>query len=166
MTSDQVLKEMGLRRDDEYIYDVELGKDLDEALFKGDVEYIKRYINQGGDVNKRESLSCSGRTILTLAAIYCHTAIVKLLVRNGAEVNPPLPGRVNLLEFVVPHMDEFNTYIVDILAEAGSTYDINLSCTFMAEWMKGSRDTPEDDKREMDYRISYTENAVDMRKRV
>ena len=88
------------------------------------------------------------------------------MVRNGSEVNPPLPRRVQLHDFVGPHAEEFNTYIVDILAEAGSTYDINLSCTFMAEWMKGSRDTPEDDKREMDYRISYTENAVDMRKRV
>jgi ankyrin repeat protein len=54
------------------------------AVKNGDVNTVKKALAQGMNVNKRDK---DGWTPLHLAACYCHTAILDLLISKGADVN-------------------------------------------------------------------------------
>ncbi|RYJ44857.1 ankyrin repeat domain-containing protein [Flavobacterium beibuense] len=56
---------------------------LCNAICKGDVETVKKFIEYGVDVNE----TSNGKTPLMLAARYNNVEIIKLLVDNGAYVN-------------------------------------------------------------------------------
>ena len=53
---------------------------LCQAIVKGDLEAVKKFIEYGADVNE----STQGLTPLMLAARYNRTDIVKVLLENGA----------------------------------------------------------------------------------
>lgn len=55
---------------------------LANAIIKGDVEAVKKFIDYGCDVNERSN----GMTPLMLAARYNQADIIKLLIENGANV--------------------------------------------------------------------------------
>jgi ankyrin repeat protein len=55
-----------------------------EAVLQGDLEQVKQRLDQGVDVDVRDS---QGRTALLLAAHENHIAIAEALIRSGADVN-------------------------------------------------------------------------------
>jgi uncharacterized protein len=55
---------------------------LANAIIKGDVEAVKKFIDYGCDVNERSN----GMTPLMLAARYNQAAIIKILIENGANI--------------------------------------------------------------------------------
>lgn len=57
---------------------------LDEAIQKGDIDALKNYLGQGGDINVRDD---QGFTWLHWAAIECKTEVAQLLIAEGANVN-------------------------------------------------------------------------------
>lgn len=56
--------------------------DIFESI--NDLEAIKTYLNNGGDVNARNG---HNETPLMLAASHCNLEILKLLIDNGGDVN-------------------------------------------------------------------------------
>ena len=56
---------------------------LCNAICKGDVETVKKFIEYGVDVNE----TSNGKTPLMLAARYNNVEIMKLLIENGASVS-------------------------------------------------------------------------------
>ena len=56
---------------------------LCNAICKGDVETVKKFIEYGVDVNE----TSNGKTPLMLAARYNNVEIMKLLIDNGAKVS-------------------------------------------------------------------------------
>lgn len=55
---------------------------LANAIVKGDVEAVKKFIQYGADVNEKSN----GMTPLMLAARYNNVEIINLLVANGADI--------------------------------------------------------------------------------
>lgn len=56
---------------------------LCNAICKGDVEAVKKFIEYGANVNEKSN----GRTPLMLAARYNNTEIIKLLLEKGASLS-------------------------------------------------------------------------------
>jgi hypothetical protein len=61
-----------------------LNEGLIEAASRGDLEKVKRLLNEGADVNAKNKY---GQTPLHWAATWGHLDIVKLLVDRGADIN-------------------------------------------------------------------------------
>ncbi|NKI27412.1 ankyrin repeat domain-containing protein [Arenibacter sp. 6A1] len=53
-----------------------------KAIVKGDIESVKRYLENGVDVNQKSL----GKTPVIFAARYNRGAILELLIKNGADV--------------------------------------------------------------------------------
>ena len=58
--------------------------DVFEAVRNGDLKFVKRYVEQGGDVNKRDK---KGSTPLMIASFFGRLEIVKFLVENFRGIN-------------------------------------------------------------------------------
>lgn len=88
---------------------------LMDACRVGDIETVKRVINEGVIVNIHGTLS--GRTPLHWATMYKHTSIVKLLLDAGAN-----PNIVNFCCNTPLHLASMGgkTSIVKLLLEAGT----------------------------------------------
>ncbi len=56
---------------------------LANAIVKGDVEAVKKFIEYGADVNERSN----GATPLMLAARYNNVEIINILIQKGANIN-------------------------------------------------------------------------------
>ena len=85
--------------------------DILNAVFNNDIETIKTYINNGGDVNAKTEC---GNTALMLA---CDAEIAKLLLDAGADVNAKNQYGSTAL------MRAYNVKIAKLLLDAGA--DIN-----------------------------------------
>ena len=55
-----------------------------EAVRNGDLDFVKSYVEQGGDVNKRDK---KGSTPLMIASFYGRLEIVKFLIENFSDIN-------------------------------------------------------------------------------
>jgi ankyrin repeat protein len=60
---------------------------LEEAIRNSNVETIKKFLAQGGDPNTRSIVRGSTDSLLHLAARYRQTAITRMLIAAGADVN-------------------------------------------------------------------------------
>jgi len=58
--------------------------DLIDAVYEGDLEKVKKLLDEGEDVNARDDY---GRTPLHYASIYGIVDVVKFLVEKGADIN-------------------------------------------------------------------------------
>jgi len=95
-----------------------LNKELLKASEKGDVEKVKKLLEEGADVNAKDFL---GFTSLHLAASNGHFNVVKLLIEKGADVNAKVRGGSTPLHLAASN-GHFN--VVKLLLEHGSDPDI------------------------------------------
>ena len=58
--------------------------DIFEAIKNDDLDFVKSYVEQGGDVNKRDK---KGSTPLMIASFFGRLEIVKFLVENFRGIN-------------------------------------------------------------------------------
>lgn len=56
---------------------------LNNAILKGDIEVVKKFIEYGTDVNEKSN----GMSPLMIAARYNRVEIIKILLANGANLN-------------------------------------------------------------------------------
>ena len=115
-----------------------------KAAANRDVQYLNRALEQGADVNWKESEEIEDKTALVLAARNGHEEVVRLLVNAGADVNNsnstqsvPLfspdgdhsvySGDRNVCDFTPLQMaaENGNFGCVDLLINAGA--DVNMS---------------------------------------
>jgi hypothetical protein len=74
--------------------------DIHSACERGDLEEVKRYLQAGGDIEKKKvliqrhlsplissHLSQDGETPLIYACRYCHTEVALFLIEKGASIN-------------------------------------------------------------------------------
>lgn len=66
----------------ENVYTYSDATPLGNAICKGDIETVKKFIEYGADVNEKSN----GVTPLMLAARYNHAEIIKLLLEKGADL--------------------------------------------------------------------------------
>ena len=62
---------------------------LFDAVKKGDIEAVRKYLDAGADVNTKDE---DGYTLLTVAVAYGSKEIVELLIFNGVDVNAKNDG--------------------------------------------------------------------------
>jgi len=59
------------------------------AVTSGDLQYVRSYLQKGGDPNAIDTSGWSPRPILWVAVFKSHNEIAKALIDNGANVNQP-----------------------------------------------------------------------------
>ena len=85
---------------------------LMNAAVGGDVNAVKKLLNEGADVNVQ---GFNGWTALSEAAYGGHTKIVKLLIEKGADVNAESNKGHTALKYAF-----LNTQIEELLRNAGA----------------------------------------------
>jgi ankyrin repeat protein len=92
---------------------------LSKAVLSGDINVVKNSMEKGGSVSERDAQF--GTSPLHVAAVFGHTEIVKLLLRNKADVNAKdKEGETPLLAALVNgHSD-----IGELLVNKGAKVDI------------------------------------------
>lgn len=86
-----------------------------EASYYGQIEEMKKYIQDGVDLNKKDE---GGDLPLTLAAIYNQYEAVKLLLENGANVNKKAGyGRTAL-------MQADSVKVIELLLKSGADMEL------------------------------------------
>lgn len=111
---------------------------LMSAASNGDINAVKRLLNEGADVNAKDS---DNWTALTKAARDGHTEIVKFLIEKGADVHAKAYKGYSAL--MVAALDG-NTEIVKLLIEKGA--DIDYAITIMLNqypWQGGGYEVRE-----------------------
>ncbi|SHJ18063.1 Ankyrin repeat-containing protein [Arenibacter nanhaiticus] len=72
----------GMGNDSETTIKIEEISPFCKAIVKGDIESVKRYLENGVDVNQKSL----GKTPVIFAARYNRGAILELLIKNGADI--------------------------------------------------------------------------------
>ncbi|MDP3111913.1 MAG: ankyrin repeat domain-containing protein [Thermodesulfovibrionales bacterium] len=111
---------------------------LMSAVGSGDINAVKRLLNEGADVNAKDSDNWNA---LTKAARDGHAEIVKLLIEKGADVNAKAYKGYSAL--MVAALDGY-TEIVKLLIEKGA--DIDYAITIMLNkypWQGGGYEVRE-----------------------
>ena len=93
-----------------------LNRQLFEAAEKYDVEAVKKAIENGADVNAKNS---EGETILILAAYDGTIDIVELAILKGADVNAKKDGGYTALDIAESH---YYADIMDLLKKHGGIF--------------------------------------------
>lgn len=107
------------------------------AVDRGDINQIERHIYWGTDIN---AINPDGKTPLHVAARQGQTAVVKMLLNNGARPEAKdRSGNSPLHEAIIAG----RTQIADLLAEAGGEVDTNRLLDVVVEEGVGDRDVIE-----------------------
>jgi uncharacterized protein len=87
---------------------------LQMAANKGDIEIVKYLLSKGADINYIHPTA--NHTAFMLSAFNHQEEMLKLLAKNGADVNVKLKGDVSLIRFF---RDEGDTKMVELLTSLG-----------------------------------------------
>ncbi|GAB1256555.1 hypothetical protein NBRC116494_10570 [Aurantivibrio plasticivorans] len=91
---------------------------LHKAAYKGDVEALEKLIEQGADLDARNS---EGATALHWAAFKGHADSAELLIKSGANVNAVTTKGSTPLRLATTHKQE---QVVKILERYGGRIDV------------------------------------------
>lgn len=105
------------------------------SIKRGEIEPVREFIKEGGDINSREGL---GVTPIILASAYGHKDIVQLLVESGADPNiSTINGNTALIHAGLAKSWEIVEYLVYHGADVNSTPDrdtLNDPILCIASW--------------------------------
>lgn len=118
-----------------------------QAALDGKIEIIKKYIDDGGDLEISSELHYYRGTIISSAIIGEHLDIVKLLVENGANLNYEQPSGVRPLNTaILVHKlggkADIANYLREKGAEIGDTKKKQKSNRFLNREMIKNMDEP------------------------
>lgn len=117
-------------------------KELDLALEKGDLPWIKNFVQQGGNLNTNDRM---GRPLLVSAVFYKHMHILQYLVEKGADINKRSDyvmqgderGNTALMKAVQANNLPMVQYLVEHGADLNIPNNLNTSSELtVVQWVK------------------------------